>query len=282
MAIFCAAQSLGAVRCLGYTGRVLPSAMPLASPFESADPVLTRFLRDLDAQGAPIDEHLRPDLRSATPADIAAAQIVWANRTIEEHRAVLVFTELLARLAESEAPFVALAAVQRVIGDELRHLKLCQRVGDWLGGWDLFELDLRHVGLPPSDASPAERALEIVARELYVLESESVPPLTAYARAATDPAIRAVLQAIVRDEVRHAAAGKALLVTLRSAYPFHLIADLVERLPGIIERQSAHLREAVRAAATGGPGRALGASIEIADLAAASDGTAALDNTPAR
>jgi hypothetical protein len=43
-----------------------------------------------------------------------------------------VFSELLGLLADLEAPFAALCAVQRLIGDELRHTQLAATVVDCL------------------------------------------------------------------------------------------------------------------------------------------------------
>jgi len=97
-----------------------------------------------------------------------------------------------------------------------------------------------------------------------VAEEESVYALTAYRDATTEPAIRAVLEGVLADEVRHAAAGRALY------------AELVVRLDdaGIAQLQAtmradrASLRADYRASAQGGAGRALGGSIVIADLEA--------------
>lgn len=229
-------------------------------------PLLRRFARDLDATSPrPLPEP--PTLDGVTDHDREAARFVWAGRIVDEYRSVAVFSELLQLLADLEAPFAALCAVQRLIGDELRHTQLAATVVDWLGGSADLAIDLRDVGLPPrGDTSAAVRALHIIQRELVVAEEESIYVLDAYRRAATDPAIVTMLDVLVVDEVRHAAAGRALLAQFHTG---HLAEACASELPGLAELAAAdrsELRDTYRATAIGGPGRALGASIELTDL----------------
>lgn len=53
------------------------------------------------------------------------------------------------------APYGALDAVQRIIGDELRHTRLCAAVVDWLGGWESLHVDLGGQRMPRWDGPPA-------------------------------------------------------------------------------------------------------------------------------
>jgi hypothetical protein len=228
--------------------------------------LLRRFVRDLDAT-SPRPRPAPPVLGDVTDADREAARFVWAGRIVDEYRSVAVFSELLGLLTDLEAPFAALCAVQRLIGDELRHTHLAATVVDWLGGSADLAIDLRDVGLPPRGSeSPAVRALHIIQRELVVAEEESVHVLDAYRRASSDPAIVATFEVLLVDEVRHAAAGRALLALFHTG---HLAAACASALPELAELAAADrgaLRESYRATAVGGPGRALGASIELADL----------------
>ncbi|MFO0611956.1 MAG: ferritin-like domain-containing protein [Polyangiaceae bacterium] len=234
---------------------------------ELTDVALSRFVRDLDAQ-APrtIPEGLRPDLTRATPTDVDHAQLAWSNRVIGEYRGVVIYTELLALFAELAAPYAALAAIQRIIGDELRHTKLCAEVVSWLDGWSSLEVELEGQRMPPHEGSPAARALEIVARELVLVETHSVATLRAYLRAAEDPAIRAVLESLLADEVRHVAAGRALEAWIAERYDDPPVRAARARLDARLPEECAHLRAASLARATDGPGRALGASLRPADL----------------
>jgi hypothetical protein len=226
----------------------------------TTSPTLSRFVRDLDAQ-APRLLSGNPDLAGADPEEIAAAQLGWASRIVDEHRSVIVFSELLGLLGRCSAPYEALAAVQRLVGDELRHVKLCAELATAFGPLELLEIDLDDLGVPPSDDHPASRALEIVARELVVAEGESIAVLRAYRAAATDAACRSALDLLLADEARHYATGRHLFDRLVTSLPRAAIAELLGTLPGTMRADAAHVRGVHRRAATGGPGRRYGVSI---------------------
>ena len=230
------------------------------------NPLLRRFVRDLDAT-SPRPLPSTPLLAGITDEDREAARLVWAGRIVDEYRSIAVFSELLQLLTDLEAPFAALCAVQRLIGDELRHTQLAATVVDWLGGTADLEIDLRDVGLPPRGSAPAAvRALHIIQRELVVAEEESVHVLDAYRRASSDPAIVATFAVLLVDEVRHAAAGRALLAQFHTGHLAVACADALPDLAELAAADRAVLRETYTATAIGGPGRALGASIELGDL----------------
>jgi len=226
--------------------------------------LLARFSTEL--AGAP---RPRP-LLMACAEDVEAARLAWASRIADEYRSVAIFSELLRLLSDLEAPFAASCAVHRLIGDELRHTQLTTEVVDWLGGRDDLEIDLRDLGLPPrrSDETPATRALRIIAREIVVGEEESIHALAAYRDATTEPAIREVLQQLLADEVRHAAAGRALLALFEHGTLAEATVATRVSLPAVMAADREDLRAHYVASATGGPGRALGACLEVADLEA--------------
>lgn len=219
--------------------------------------IFRRFTADLDA----MSPRAVPDLSPFAPADIDAARVAWAGRIVDEYRSVAMFSELLRLLADLEAPYPALCTVHRLIGDELRHTELTARVVGWLGGHADLEIDLADCGLSPrrSDEPALDRALMIVARELVVGEQESIYALAAYRDATTEPAIRGVLELVLLEEVRHAAAGRAL---------YSLLADAATRedLEPLLANDRVKLRATYAASALGGHGRALGGSIELADI----------------
>src|SRR5205085_10482770 len=127
-------------------------------------------------------------------------------------------------------------------------------------------IDLGDASLPRSDEPASVRALRIVARELVVVEEESVLALAAYRDATTEPAIHAVLASLLRDEVRHAATGRALLGVFEHGALGDETAALRAELPAVMAADRAALRAAYADSARGGPGRALGGCIERADL----------------
>lgn len=222
--------------------------------------IFRRFTSELDAM-SPRSVPDVPDLSRYAPADIDAARLAWAGRIVDEYRSVAMFSELLHLLADMEAPYPALCTVHRLIGDELRHTELTARVVGWLGGHADLAIDLANCGLAPreADESPLDRALMLVARELVIGEQESIYALAAYRDATSEPAIKGVLELVLLDEVRHAAAGRAL---------YALLADTAaqERLAPLLAEDRVGLRATYTASATGGPGRALGGSILLADI----------------
>ncbi|WP_437996118.1 ferritin-like domain-containing protein [Sorangium sp. So ce185] len=233
------------------------------------DPILARFARDLDAQasiGVEDGPGARLDLDRFTAEDIEHAQLAWSHRVMGEYRGVVIYTELLSALVEAEAPYPALAAVHRIIGDELRHTRLCAEVVGWLGGWESLHLDLGGQRMPRTDEPPAARALEIAARELVVVEEASVITLRAYVRAAGEPSIRRAFESLLRDEVRHAAAGRSLVALIERSYPESELATVKARLRARLPDERRHLHEQALARAVGGPGRELGAKLGPGDL----------------
>lgn len=235
---------------------------------------------DLAPASAPL-ARFAGDLRGesvAPPADLDRydfaerehARQTWAARIVDEYRSVAIFSELLHLLTDLEAPFAALCAVQHLIGDELRHTGWCADAAGWLGGHEDFEIDLADIGLPPrGDTTKARRALDIVGRELVVGEEESITVLAAYRDAATDPSFRAILAGLLRDEVRHAATGRALLLLFTDGALAHTVSDLDRaEITRVMSADRTDLRARYLATARGGPGRALGASITPRDLGA--------------
>jgi hypothetical protein len=230
-------------------------------------PLLRRFVADLE-RTAPRTLDARPELARYSADEIETARLAWATRIFDEYRSVAIFSELLRLLADLEAPFAAMCTVQRLIGDELRHTEVTANVVDWLGGRADLEIDLRDSGLPPrpETESPAERALKIVAREIVVAEEESISALAAYRDATSDPATKAVFGLLLADEVRHAAAGRALLALFDHGGLARETVTLRRAIPEIMAADRAALRAEYEASAQGGPGRALGGTIELADL----------------
>lgn len=228
----------------------------------------------LEARGAFLKRVVRelappssvPDLSGVEPAARERARRAWAQRLVDEYRSIVVFSELLHLLSRIEAPLPALVATQRLLGDELRHVALCARVVEWLGGFEGLAIDLEDMALPPSDRSPAARALEIVVRELVVAEGESLIALKAYRDATTVPEIREVLATLVREEATHLAAGEELEPIVRALVPAGEVASLVAELEATAAADRAWIRAGHVRGARGGPGRALGVSIAPGEL----------------
>lgn len=241
----------------GPTGRFLPRDHVARS---CPTGLFARFQRQLDEQ-APRQVTMTPDFTVLTDADISAGRHAWSARVVDEHRSVACFSELLMLLAQVQAPAAALVAVQRLIADELRHTQLCRRVARWFGQDGPIEMEAADLTIPGTDDPPAGRALEMVVRELVVAEAESVLAFKAYRDATTDPAVTQVLQILLQDEARHAATGRHLATLLAKTLPAEETASVRARLKETALVDQRYIRNAHRMGATGGAGRAIGASI---------------------
>lgn len=220
---------------------------------------LDRFVRELEAQAHEPLEVLAPDLSQATLADREAARWGWAYRVIDEYRSATRFTQLLNDLLDAEAPYPALAAVHRLIGDELRHARLCARFAASFGPLDDMRVELDGLGWKGQPRPPAERALEIIVRELVIGEGESIAMMRCYRRATSDPAAQRVLDLLLTEEARHFAAGQHLEQTMLDAFP--TLAPFHESLEDVLLDDVQVIRTQHREGARGGPGRAFGVSI---------------------
>jgi hypothetical protein len=100
---------------------------------EPGGDLLGRFSRELLGGEPLLSPGAGPSLEGYAEQEVRAAHLAWTERIVDEYRSVVVFAELLQRLGECEAPFETLAAVHRLLGDELRHTALCARVAGWFG-----------------------------------------------------------------------------------------------------------------------------------------------------
>jgi hypothetical protein len=233
---------------------------------ETERPVLSRFVRELEAQSPLGVDFAPPDLSAYTDEEIDAARFTWGLRVVDEYRSVVVFSELLALLADVRAGFPALCAVQRLIGDELRHAQLCARMAEALGGGESLALDLEGLGLPPAHRARPAFAYEVVVRELVVAEGESLNVIRAFRDAVTDPAAKRIFQILLADEARHFVTGRQLAQHLEGVFHADELAEVRDQLPAIVAEDRRHIRAGYLRAATGGVGRALGASIRADEL----------------
>ncbi len=222
---------------------------------------LDRFVRELEAQAHEPLDVLEPDLSRATEADREAARWGWAYRVIDEYRSATRFTQLLHDLLDAEAPYATLAAVHRLIGDELRHARLCARFAASFGPLDDLRVELDDLGWKGPVRPPRERALEIVVRELVIGEGESIGMMRCYRRATSDPAAQRVLDLLLTEEARHFATGQQLEQTLLDAFP--ALAAFHESIEDVLLDDVRVIRAQHREGARGGPGRAFGVSVRI-------------------
>jgi len=133
----------------------------------------------------------------------------WAFRTRVERDAARRFRRLAVAIAgfDSASPVPGLLAA--AAGDEERHADLCAGLAAAYGqpavevGPDL--------GVAPQQLAPRDAALYEMVAACCITETESVATLATLLAAGVEPAVRAVLHQIARDEVSHGRMGWAHL-----------------------------------------------------------------------
>jgi hypothetical protein len=146
-----------------------------------------------------------PDLSPYDPSQVAFATLAWTLRAEEEHRSAGVFAEIVAGCLDLGAPLDLVAALGRVVQDEIAHAALCfdlsARFGTRPPAATFDRLRARLEALGPDRG---QRTLSLLLFEGAVGESVSVGLFRASQRGTREPCARAALSAIVRDEARHA------------------------------------------------------------------------------
>lgn len=140
----------------------------------------------------------------------------WQLRTLDEYRSYVAFAEFLENVNALGLGFDVLATVVRTVRDEARHVEVCRRLVNALGGTDTIPGEPAWVS---SDASQPRlvKALQMVMGTLCVGETLSVALLSATRKHAADPLARAVLTVLTRDESVHSQVGWTLLPVLWAA-----------------------------------------------------------------
>ena len=142
---------------------------------------------------------------------LSAARDNWRERMVSEHASARVFGAMLAPMMRAGLPAAELRRVADMARQELDHAVLCARVLSALGAPAVHEMP-RLDDVPfHEDASPLEAVVrnaisigccsETVAVALVATEREQAGP----------PAVRRVLDQILRDEVKHSRFGWRLV-----------------------------------------------------------------------
>lgn len=146
----------------------------------------------------------RPCLQGLDPATRAALAKAWTAAALDEHASVAAFSRVALELMALGAPGALVEATHRAALDEIRHARLGFALAAAYGG-----APVGPGALPLGAAVPISQDLVAVAaaaaREGCVGETLSALLAAEAAAGATDPAVRAALQVIAQDEMRHAA-----------------------------------------------------------------------------
>lgn len=127
-------------------------------------------------------------------------------RALDEQRSLLAFSELLAELAEARAPIDVIGSLTRVVRDEARHVDLCGRLVESLGG---FGSDAPEPHWVRSDKRiPLKRRiLKTIVGSLCVGETVSIAMIRGVRDHASDPLAHEVLTQMLTDESFHSRFG---------------------------------------------------------------------------
>lgn len=147
------------------------------------------------------------DPRSLPPELIARLVASWKALCEDERDSVIAATLVAGDLARLGAPPSILAAVARVIEDEIRHVGVCQAVLERLGA-EAPEIpaDQRRRGISDDPSIERRTALALVAG-FGVGESMSAGCFAAARQACRQPLMRWALTELLRDEARHGGFG---------------------------------------------------------------------------
>jgi hypothetical protein len=146
---------------------------------------------------------LSPDLSGLDDADRAALAFAWARDALDEHASVASFARFAIELLAVGAPAELVLAAQQAMGEEIRHAELCFGLASAYAGADLGPTTLPAPGALGDRTSLSEVAAAVV-REGCVGETLAAFGALAARDVAVDPAVRASLEEISRDEIAHA------------------------------------------------------------------------------
>ena len=140
------------------------------------------------------------------PRELARGRKSFVLRFLDEQRSLLAFSELLAEMCEAGAPVDVIGSLTRVVRDEARHVEICGRIVDLMGGWP--------EGAPEANWVRSDkrlplrtRILRTVVGSLCIGETISVAMIQGVRQHATDPVVHASLTRMLADESFHSRFG---------------------------------------------------------------------------
>lgn len=141
---------------------------------------------------------------------------VWAFRARSEREAAARFARLGRQLEAEDAAPVVVAMARRAAEDELRHVEICAGLAARYGhaGGAGEATPAGEIG--PRGSGSRERLLYEVVAFCAVTESVNAALMTVSHERAVEPAVRAAVREILRDEVTHARLGWAHLSAERA------------------------------------------------------------------
>ena len=177
------------------------------------------------------------DASQFAPAHLEKARRLWQHRAFTEFHSLTHFTQLASQLQVLGAPLDWSGAMARMVTDEVRHVELCLRMVEALGGEANLKLADTH-GVHLTVRGPLRAHVRRVVLEAFCVgETLSGRMFKRCLAACTVPLAREVVTAILVDETFHAELGWELAALLaREDDDARAERDALARaLPGIFE-----------------------------------------------
>jgi hypothetical protein len=179
------------------------------------------------------------DLDELEPGERAFAIEDWRGRMVSEHVSARVFAALVPQLMAAGIDPEIQAEVAAMIGEELRHARLCAAVVQALGGEPVATIDRLDEVPRHEDAPPLEALLRNILSISCLNETVAVAIIGASRDAIVHPGLHALLTSILKDEVGHARLGWRIL----EAHAAQLDGGLRARLSRYLVPAFRQLRE---------------------------------------
>lgn len=178
------------------------------------------------------------DLADVTAADLEAARTNWRERMVSEHASARVFGELIGGMMRAGLPADETHRVADMVRQELDHARLCAKVLVAIGEEPVAELpELAFVPTHEDAVSPLEAVLRNVISIGCCSETVAVALVATERELAGPPALRRVLDRILRDEIKHSRFGWRLVSRLAPSLSTRERASLDEYLVDAFEHQ---------------------------------------------
>lgn len=200
------------------------------------------------------------DLAGVSPVDLESARTNWKERMVSEHASARVFGELVGGMMRAGLPAEETYRVADMVRQELDHARLCAKVLVAIGVEPVADLpELVHVPSHEDATSPLEAVLRNVISIGCCSETVAVALVATERELAGPPALRRVLDQILRDEIKHSRFGWRLVSRLAPSLSARERASLGEYLVDAFAHQVRFHAPFLAMPCAGEQGLALGA-----------------------
>lgn len=172
-------------------------------PYVAAAEVISAPTVRSSSWGTQAAAELIPDLTGLSIEQRAALAEFWSDNARAEHSSVAGFHRLCLELIAHGAPLELLERSQQAAADELAHARICYALASHYAGEPLGPGPMPIGSAAPIAATLVELAVA-TAREGCLAETSAAWLASEMAAAAEDPAVRAALEQIAREEQEHA------------------------------------------------------------------------------